>query len=92
MNATDNPEQLNPFDIPPKPLPCPFCGFEIDPEDEDYFDPCRDSPKWGSIICQCGATGPEIRTGYQSWKIWRRTAILLWNRRVQTANSPGLDF
>jgi transcription elongation factor Elf1 len=63
--------------------PCPFCGH----------DHCGQSPlfvadqgdKWGRAVCaECGASGPEVRTGYDTSKdaAWHADALYDWNRRA----------
>ena len=56
---------------------CPFCGdkaldFEI-----------HDGIKWGSVVCGCGARGPDVRTEYDLSEdaAWHEKAIDLWNNR-----------
>jgi transcription elongation factor Elf1 len=59
-----------------EPLPCPFCGHVgVVPHDDS-------SSKWGAASCaECGACGPEVRTGYQEPDSWMPGAIEEWNRR-----------
>lgn len=57
-------------------LPCPFCGSSV-----INFD--NDNRKWGYVECECGARGPEIRTGYDlsDQAKWRMEAVEKWNKR-----------
>lgn len=61
---------------------CPFCGCRVDVNSETFFRQ-TDGPKWGAVMCGgCGALGPEVRTGYADWKIWRESALKEWNQRA----------
>lgn len=61
--------------------PCPFCGAT----DGLWF--CLvPSHKWGFVRCSnCGAQGPEVRTGYDTSEDapWRADAEREWNGRVE---------
>lgn len=61
---------------------CPFCGkCFVDPLKPSYGT--DGSGKWGFIECgQCGARGPEVRTGYEPFPDWRDEAVKEWNRRA----------
>lgn len=63
---------------------CPFCGCTRStarPDDEQ-------AGKWGSMVCdECGAVGPEVRTGYEKPDKWRPAAIEEWSRR----SSPSVE-
>lgn len=63
-------------------LPCPFCGGnKIEPHQE------FERAKWGRMMCaECGAMGPDVRTGYAGPEEWRDEATAEWNRRV--GNKP----
>lgn len=58
--------------------PCPWCG-EVPAIEERAFV-YTDGFKWGALAC-CG-TGPEVRTGYESWESWKADAIKEWNDRA----------
>lgn len=62
--------------------PCPFCGDAIDVENEGHFGYKDGGTKWGAVVCGCGALGPDVRTGYAPWKIWRESALKEWNQRA----------
>lgn len=59
--------------------PCPFCGSE---QLAYYMD---QGDKWGRVICDCGAQGPDVRTGYREHddpeKGWAQNAADEWNKR-----------
>ena len=60
--------------------PCPFCG--------DTCVSCQldgsQGIKWGAAVCgNCGAQGPEVRTGYDTSESapWHEQALKEWNNR-----------
>lgn len=55
--------------------PCPFCGGEGKPA-------LSDGVKWGCIECDCGARGPDVRTGYGPVEEWAERAWAEWDRRT----------
>jgi Lar family restriction alleviation protein len=62
-----------------EPKPCPFCGSSA-----EYIKPVTDTPagKWGYMECgNCGARGPDVRTGYRPPDHWEDEAIVQWNQR-----------
>lgn len=59
--------------------PCPFCGV-VPPLCESTFVEDQGT-KWGRVQCECGAQGPEVRTGYEVWTKWCASAVEEWNRR-----------
>lgn len=62
--------------------PCPFCGETPDANCRQSFTP-EVQPKWAFVECSCGARGPEIRTGYKSWQVWKVDAIAAWDDRKE---------
>jgi len=56
-------------------LNCPFCGGKAAPYQEFPQE------KWARILCECGACGPDVRTGYQEVG-WQEDAAREWNTRV----------
>jgi hypothetical protein len=59
-----------------KHKPCPFCGSE---NQSPHYD-IRQGFKWGSIQCECGASGPEVKTEYKkTW--WHKFAWVEWDTR-----------
>ena len=60
--------------------PCPFCGAT-----EGFGYHMDQGDKWGRVICGCGATGPEVRTGYRQHndpkEPWGPDAAEEWHRR-----------
>ena len=61
----------------PTVIPCPFCGGKV----IRYF---VSEYKWGAAICNnCGATGPDVRTNYDTSDDapWHKEALNAWNTR-----------
>ena len=66
-------------------IPCPFCKCK-----QFYYD-TNQGTKWGFVVCvECGATGPEVRTGYNTSDNaeWHKDANKAWNTRTET---EGVD-
>jgi Lar family restriction alleviation protein len=62
-------------------LPCPFCGGS------SVYQRLRDGSKYGAYECgECGAQGPDVRTGYGPEEEWRDKATAAWNER--SADAP----
>lgn len=61
-------------------LPCPFCGGSA------AYQRLRDGSKYGAYECgECGAQGPDVRTGYGPEEEWRDKATAAWNERSSAA-------
>lgn len=62
-------------------LPCPFCGET--PNRQSIILDENQGMKWGSVVCECGARGPEVRTHRKvdGSEKWHDTAIKEWNTR-----------
>lgn len=57
-------------------LPCPFCGGSA------AYQRLLDGSKYGAHECgECGAQGPDVRTGYGPEEEWRDKATAAWNER-----------
>lgn len=64
-------------------LPCPFCGGAA------AYQRLRDGSKYGAYECgECGAQGPDVRTGYGPEEEWREKATAAWNER-SAATQPA---
>ena len=60
--------------------PCPFCGAT------GIIFKETDTEKWGAAYCpQCGAAGPDVRTGYnmEPDAPWHKDALEEWNKRAE---------
>lgn len=63
--------------------PCPFCGHDNFGHDPLFITDQGD--KWGRAVCAgCEASGPEVRTGYDTSKNapWHADALHDWNQRT----------
>lgn len=59
--------------------PCPWCGSTTPP-----IQVLTDGYKWGALSCSdCGATAPEVRTGYAEDVLWYDAALEAWNKRPE---------
>ena len=79
--------------------PCPFCS------NKKHFNfTTYQTTKWGQVECaECGAQGPEVRTGYHDTTLcrpinevknmlpWHDEAIDAWNRRAGDADKDTAD-
>lgn len=53
--------------IDPEPLPCPFCGAVLQPDEIPY----RDHSGLVSVRCpKCDAHGPPCETDMRAWVAW----------------------
>jgi hypothetical protein len=68
-----------------KLLNCPFCDDVVT---KDHCALVDGGYKYGSILCGCGARGPDVRTGYKSAEHWGADAIKEWNTRAPTPPAP----
>jgi hypothetical protein len=65
-------------------LSCPWCGVVPDVTNLNHFqEDVNQGRKWGSLVCQCGIRGPEVRTGYREAEHWKDRAIEAWNTREE---------
>jgi len=71
---------MKPKSQDPKPIPCPYCGYE---QEKGLFIR-NDITQRAAVKCDnCGATGPEMTTKYdtQEGVSWHGDAIKKWNIR-----------
>jgi hypothetical protein len=72
-------------------LACPFCGETPNYDSENTYGLRDGGYKYGCVVCQCGALGPDVRTGYKDWTDWREDAAKAWNDRAQPPAMTGRD-